>query len=185
MTRLTPRSWLGCIRGGYIKAVHHGESHERMRFKRRVALYHDRVRHRVREANRLMAQCRGHGVFVQERAFADEAGWRKCRAQLPKDKMLRSDLQLLWSGYISAAIHVVAMRERVIARARKEPMIRRLTGFPVWAGFGHRRFSPTLIRRFGFARSRRFGGTWALVWSVASAAQALSGCGCREMRTAF
>ena len=59
--------------GGYIKPVHHGGSHGRAHFKRRVALYHDRVRHRVREANRLMAQCRGHGVFVQERAFADEA----------------------------------------------------------------------------------------------------------------
>lgn len=116
--------------GGYVKAVHHSESPERMRFKRRVALYHDRVRHRVREANRLMAQCRAHGVFVQERTFAEEAGWRLCRAQLPSNKMTRSDLDLLWRGYIGAAMQVERMRDRLIAQARKEPMIRRLTALP-------------------------------------------------------
>jgi len=116
--------------GGYVKPVHHGLSHERARFKRRVALYHDRVRHRVGEANRLMARCRGHGVFLQERAFADEAGWRTCRAQLPADKMTRSDLDLLWRGYIGASIQVVEVRSRLIAQARKEPAIRRLTALP-------------------------------------------------------
>ncbi len=116
--------------GGYIKPVHHSASHERARFKRRVALYHDRVRHRVREANRLMARCRAHGVFLQERTFADLEGWRKCRAQLPSDKMTRSDLDLLWTGYIGAAIQVETMRGRVIAEARKEPTIRHLTALP-------------------------------------------------------
>lgn len=41
-------------RGGFIKVVHHTESFDRVAFKRRVALYHDQVRHRVREANRLI-----------------------------------------------------------------------------------------------------------------------------------
>jgi hypothetical protein len=38
-------------RGGCVKAVHHAESFDRVVFKRRVGLYHDAVKQRVRMAN--------------------------------------------------------------------------------------------------------------------------------------
>src|SRR5438128_2327190 len=41
------------LRGGYLKAVHHTESLERMIFKQHVALYYHGVRQRVRTANRM------------------------------------------------------------------------------------------------------------------------------------
>ena len=40
-------------RGGYVKAVHHGDSLKRALFKQHVGLYHDAVRQRVREALRI------------------------------------------------------------------------------------------------------------------------------------
>jgi len=99
-------------------------------FKRRVALYHDRVRHRVRQANRLMAQCRQLGVFIHERDFASTNAWAECRDRLPPHKLIRSDLDLVWQGYTLAAEQVACMRQRVIELARKEPMVRRLTALP-------------------------------------------------------
>ncbi len=47
-----------------MKPVHHPDTWERAWFKQVVQLYHDRVRNRVRQANRIMGQLRGHGVFV-------------------------------------------------------------------------------------------------------------------------
>ena len=117
-------------RGGFIKEVHHSESFDRMLFKRRVALYHDRVRNRVRQANRLMAQCRQLGVFINERDFASAEGWRACQGQLPPHRMIRNDLNLLWGGYAWAAKQVACLRKRVIGQARKEPIVRRLVALP-------------------------------------------------------
>lgn len=117
-------------RGGFVKPIHHSASSDRMAFKRRVGLYHDRVRHRVRQANRLMAQCRQLGVFIQERDFAGAEEWAVCRDRLPPQKIIRNDLELVWQGYALAAEQVACMRRRVIDLARKEPIIRRLTGLP-------------------------------------------------------
>ena len=86
-------------RGGYIKPVHHSDSFDRVVFKRRIGLYHDRVRNRTRQANRLMAQCRQLGVFLHEHNFADADGWSACRKRLPAHKLIRNDLNLLWEGY--------------------------------------------------------------------------------------
>lgn len=117
-------------RGGFIKEVHHAESLDRVIFKRRVALYHDRVRHRVQEANRLMAQCRQLGVFVHERDFADGERWFKTRDRLPSNKIVRADLNLLWQGYHHATKQVDKLRRGLVAVARKNRVIRRLTEVP-------------------------------------------------------
>ncbi len=117
-------------RGGFIKEVHHSESFDRMVFKRRLGLYHDRVRNRVRHANRLMAQCRQLGVFIRERDFASADGWLACQDRLPAHKMIRIDLDLFWDGYTMAAKQVACMRTRVIEMARKEPVVRRFVALP-------------------------------------------------------
>ncbi|MCP4248929.1 MAG: transposase [bacterium] len=117
-------------RGGFIKPVHHAESFDRVAFKRRVALYHDQVRHRVREANRLMAQCRQLGVFLHERDFAEAEQWRQCRNRLPNHKVVRADLHLLWRGYQQAVAQADRIRRGLLTLARKNRAIRRFTQVP-------------------------------------------------------
>lgn len=115
------------LRGGYLKAVHHPDSFERMAFKQHVSLYHDHVRQRVAQANRIMGYLRRHGVFVQEKAFADEAGRNEVVAQLPNLRLIRFNLMLLWEGYTSTAQQVDRSRRRLVQIARREPQIRRFT----------------------------------------------------------
>lgn len=117
-------------RGGFIKTVHHAASFDRVAFKRRVALYHDQVRHRVREANRLMAQCRQLGVFLHECHFADADRWREWQDRLPNHKVVRTDLNLLWQGYHQAVTQADKFRRGLLALSRKNKMIRRFTAVP-------------------------------------------------------
>jgi transposase len=117
-------------RGGYIKAVHHAETLDRAIFKDHVGLYHDRVRNRVRQANRIIGQLRRHGVIVRESAFADEVSRAKLLAALPKSAVLREDLKCLWKGYDAAMEQELVLRRQLVALAKKEPQIRRFTALP-------------------------------------------------------
>ena len=117
-------------RGGFIKEVHHPESFDRVVFKRRVALYHDLVRQRVREANRLMGHCRQLGVFVHERNFADVDRWSECLERMPENKVLRTDLNLLWQGYRQTVTRADKLRRSLLVLARKTKEIRRFTQLP-------------------------------------------------------
>jgi transposase len=117
-------------RGGFLKTIHHAESFDRVAFKRRVALYHDQVAHRVREANRFMAQCRQLGVFVRERDFADADAWGACRDRLPNHKVVRADLNLLWQGYQQAVTQAGTIRQSLLALSRKNKVIRQFTAVP-------------------------------------------------------
>jgi transposase len=118
------------LRGGYVKAVHHPASLEQMAFKQHVGLYHDHVRRRVAEANQIMGYLRRHGVFVQEKAFADEAGRNEVLAQLPNLRLIRFNMMLLWEGYASATQQLDRSRRRLVQIARREPQIRRFTALP-------------------------------------------------------
>jgi transposase len=118
------------LRGGYLKAVHHPPSLERAAFKQLVLLYHDRVRQRVREANRAMAYLRRHGVFVREKAFADEQGRPALRGRLPAVRAIAANLELLWQSYDLAAEQVRALRRRLVEAAKKEEVIRRFVQLP-------------------------------------------------------
>ncbi|MCY2952955.1 MAG: hypothetical protein NTU53_13415 [Planctomycetota bacterium] len=51
-------------------SVHHSDSAERMIFKRQVGLYHQRVEHRVSEANQIMGFLKGFGLVVVQRGFS-------------------------------------------------------------------------------------------------------------------
>lgn len=117
-------------RGGYLKPVHHTASFQRVVFKQLVGLYHDRVRQRVREANRLMSQFRRFGVFVREADFADAADRRRLLHRLPTSATLRSDVTLLWRSYDVVAEQVAELRKRVVRQGRREPQVRRFTKLP-------------------------------------------------------
>lgn len=123
----------GLYRGGYLKAVHHPESLERMVLKQRVALYHDEVRQRVRQANRVIAFVRRHGVVVQESAFADSEDRPALLRRLPPSKLLREDVELLWQGYDAAIAQETEMERRVVEEAKGNETVRRFQELP---GYG-------------------------------------------------
>lgn len=117
-------------RGGYVKTVHHPESFDRAVLKQHIALYHDRVRQRVREANRVMSQLRRHGVFVREGAFLARLQRDELLGRLPRNAVLRSNVELLWKSYDLACEQVGEMRERLIRLGRQEDQVRRFTEVP-------------------------------------------------------
>ncbi|MEW6684570.1 MAG: transposase [Nitrospirota bacterium] len=117
-------------RGGYIKPVHHTESFERIVLKQMVGLYHDRVRNRVRQANRIMGQLRQHGVFVRESAFCEPKQRQALLERWTSDRTLRAALQLLWEGYELALRQADGMRRMMVRLARREEVIRRFIAVP-------------------------------------------------------
>jgi len=118
------------LRGGYLKAVHHPETLERAAFKQLVLLYHERVRQRVREANRVLASLRRHGVFVPAKAFADKEDRPALRGRLPSVGLLAANLELLWDSYDLAAQQARTMRRRLVEAARPEEVSERFTQLP-------------------------------------------------------
>lgn len=116
-------------RGGYIKPVHHPESAERVVLKRHTSLYYDRVRQRVREANRIMSEFRRSGVFIRENEFADAADRAALLGRL-LSPILCKDIELLWKSYDVVTEQVETLRAQLIRLGRKEPQVRRFTKVP-------------------------------------------------------
>jgi transposase len=117
-------------RGGYVKAVHHGDGLQRALFKQHVGLYHDAVRQRVREALRISGLLRRHGVFVREKAFVNLADRAALLARLPASRTLAADLRWLWKGYDVMAAVEERMRRRLIKLAKKVEVVRRFVELP-------------------------------------------------------
>jgi len=118
------------FRGGYLKAVHHGESEERAIFKQQVGLYHDRVRQRVRAANRIIAQVRRHGLVVQEGHFAGEEQRAEMLKHLPGSEVLRADLTMLWEWYDLLCDQEKKARSRLVTQSAREATIERFRALP-------------------------------------------------------
>jgi transposase len=118
------------LRGGYLQPVHHNESEERSIFKQTVAMYHRTVQHRVREANRIIAQFRQWGVFVKEADFRSDELWSEQLSRLPEDTQLRGVLGSMFCIYRMALEQEIAMRRRMIQRTRREEVIRRWCALP-------------------------------------------------------
>ena len=74
---------------GYVKPVPHPDSFDRVIFKRHGDLYPDRVRHRVRQANRIVAELRHDGVVVSACAFARASDREDRLTPLPKEGEVR------------------------------------------------------------------------------------------------
>jgi transposase len=117
-------------RGGFVKAVHHGDSLPRAIFKQHVGLYHDAVRQRVRAALRISSLLRRHGVFVREKAFVNPTDRPALLQSLPKSRTLRMDVRLLWKGYDVLAAVEEKMRRRLVQLAKKVDVVRRFVEVP-------------------------------------------------------
>lgn len=117
-------------RGGYLEPVHHPQSAARMRLKRLVAAYHDRVRNRVRQANRIMAEFRQYGVFIHESAFAEPDKRPALLRRLSGSPLVRDTLEIYLGGYDVAVLQEEQLRRKLVQQARREEPIRRFVALP-------------------------------------------------------
>jgi transposase len=118
------------LRAGYIKEVHQVASLERAVFKQHVALYHFRVRQRVRESLRLTSLFRQYGVMIREKAYVGSADRPALLARLPANATLREAVQLLWLGYDEVVEQEETWRKRLVQLAQKEEVVRRFEALP-------------------------------------------------------
>lgn len=118
------------LRGKYLSEVHHPESLERAVFKQHVGLYHRVVGLRVREANRLMAQLRRWGIIVRESAFRDEGARAALLPALSEEPELRAQIDTLLALYDASRTQELALRRRLVSRARREEVLRRWSELP-------------------------------------------------------
>jgi transposase len=157
--------------GGYVQAVHHSDCSERALLKQHVALYHDRVRHRVSEGLRIASLLRRYGVFVREKHFVAAADRAALLARLPKSRLLANDVRLLWKGYDVAVAQEACLRRRLVELAQGEEVVRRFVELPgiawvraatlfVWLDTPWRfRSKSALWKYLGIGLERRRSGT--------------------------
>jgi len=158
-------------RGGYIKEVHHGDSLGRSVFKQHVALHHDRVRQRVRQAQLVMGLLRRHGVFVRERHFVKVEDRGALLKRLPESRLLRNDVRLLWKAYDVAVTQEEYVRRVLVRVAKKQEVLERFVQLPgigwvraatlyVWLDTPFRfRSKSALWKYLGIGLERRHSGT--------------------------
>jgi len=117
-------------RGGYVRPVHQRQSLACSLLKQHVQLYHDRVRHRVSEANKIIWRVRRLGVFVTETHLKDGQKRHAMTGQLPDDPIVREDVSLLLEGYDLAERQVRELRRRLVELGKKQPVVRAFCALP-------------------------------------------------------
>ena len=118
------------LRGGFVKEVHQVESLERAVFKQQVALYHFRVRQRVRESLRLTSLFRQHGVMICEQAYVASADRPELLKRLPSNRVLREAVQMLWFAYDELVEQEESWRKRLVRLAQEHEVIQRFEALP-------------------------------------------------------
>jgi len=106
------------------------ESLERAVFKQQVAVYHFRVRQRVRESQRLTSLFRQHGVMIREKGYAMEADRPALLERLPANRRLREMVQWLWRAYDQLVAQEESWRQRLVHMAQQEEAVRRFEALP-------------------------------------------------------
>jgi len=109
-------------RGGFIREVHHPQDDEHQALREAVALYHDRVRQKVREINKFHFACYGHGLTVLRKDFLTSACREEWFGELSKE--LREQLEIRAIGLDAAICQVEAARKLFVGRAKKFEIIR-------------------------------------------------------------
>jgi transposase len=118
------------LRGGFLKEVHQVESLERAVFKQQVAVYHFRVRQRVRESQRLSSLFKQHGVMIREKHYVASDDRPALLARLPENGLLRGTVQLLWCAYDEIVEQEETWRKRLVQLAQKVEVIRCFAELP-------------------------------------------------------
>jgi transposase len=117
-------------RGGFIKEVHQQDSVERVVFKQQVALYHYRVRQRVREAHRITHLFRQHGIVIREKAYIAAADRPALLGRLPANGTLPKLVKALWIGYDNLVKQEEKWRQGLVRDAQQVELVQRLQELP-------------------------------------------------------
>jgi transposase len=107
------------LAGGFLKAVHHCD--------------HERVSHRVAEANKVIGALRRWGIVVRENAFKEKSERGELLAKLPEAAELaptRLALKLLMDGYDHAVKQEKRLRQELTKLAKDQEVVVRLTEVP-------------------------------------------------------
>lgn len=118
------------LRGGFVKEVHQVDSLERAVFKQEVALYHHRVRQRVRESLRLSSLFKQHGVMIREKHYVASADRPALLARLPENALLREAVRQLWLAYDDLVEREDKWRKDLVQLAQQEEVVRRFEELP-------------------------------------------------------
>ena len=142
-------------RGGYVKPVHQPQTLQRALLKQHVQVYHDRVRHRVSEANKIIWRVRRLGVFVTEAHLKDGSKREAMVDALPQDALIRDDVSLLLEGYDLAGEQVRELRSRLIGLGKTQPIVRALCDVPGVSWVRATTFYAMLDTPFRFASKQK------------------------------
>jgi transposase len=124
------RKLVHLYRSGMVRAVHHPQEFSRSVFKQHVQLYHERVRHRVREALKVVWRVRRLGVTVKEKDLSDEQRRSAMIEALPQEEVVLEDVKLMLEGYDKACEQVKQLKVRLIALGKAEPMVKKFCEVP-------------------------------------------------------
>jgi transposase len=117
-------------RTGMVRTVHHPQELARSVLKQHVQLYHERVRHRVSEALKVVWRVRRLGVMVKEKDLSDEQRRQEMLQKLPDNEVLRQDVKLMLDGYDKASEQVTQLKSRLIKLGKAEPMVKNFCDLP-------------------------------------------------------
>jgi transposase len=99
-------------------------------FKQQVALYHFRVRQRVRESLRLSSLFKQHGVMIREKHYVASGDRAALLARLPDHAILRETVSLLWQAYDQLVEQEESWRKRLVRLAHEEEVVQRFQALP-------------------------------------------------------
>lgn len=119
--------------GGYLRAVHHSDSMQRMILKRQVGLYHAQVGRRVAEANRIIGFLKRFGLVVKEKEFSvrEERGELLARLEgADAGHWAQETAQLLWRGYDGLVEQEEQLGRALVKAAKSDELIERLVALP-------------------------------------------------------
>jgi len=110
--------------------VHQVASLEQAVFKQQVAVYHHRVRQRVREAHRITHLFRQHGIVIREKAYVAAEDRPALVARLPADGTLAELVQWLWSSYDELVAQEDHWRQHLVRAAQQREVVQRFEALP-------------------------------------------------------
>lgn len=116
-----------------VSRVHHAGSLAREVAKESVGLYHERVRHRVASANKVMGQLKRWGIMAREKDFQTVEDREYLVSGLQgsaAEQMAAGHLGLLWRSYDEALREEKQMRREVVRLGKQEEVVVRWQAVP-------------------------------------------------------
>lgn len=117
------------LRGGYLRAVHHSESFDRVVLKQWVSLYYDRVKDAVRQINKIRARLRMHGLRAP-RGFLSNVKVQKQWVVDQKEHPAAAQVGMLLAGLAAVRSQVNIARRELSKRTGEHDIVNRWKDLP-------------------------------------------------------